>query len=403
MKVKKYLVADIKEAIRMIKRELGPDAVILSTRKVKKRGWMGWIRRSQLEVTAAADDYRAAGGRREAVTPPTAADKWQEKPLCGNDYRKVFNFTESTVKQRNAGPSPGETILRHDLAEVKALLRQVVKSNGANFPDGSLLLRWRQVMIEKDIEEDIVEELIEELRSRIKPDSFDNEDRIPVLLVDQIVRMLEPVYENDGPAQKVIAFVGPTGVGKTTTLAKLAAQMMLFEKKKVALVTIDTYRIGAVEQLKIYGEIIGVPLEVVVNLEDLRQALKRLGDRDFVLIDTAGRSSKNLSQVLELKNFLEVIKEPKDIVLVLSSTTKNRDLLMIVEDFKRLRFNKLIFTKIDETNSLGCLLNIPRRLKMPVVYLTDGQSVPDDIDRAYPKKIAKLLLKGVERYEGSGS
>jgi flagellar biosynthesis protein FlhF len=415
MKVKKYVVTDMKEAIRLIKGDLGPEAVIISTRKVRRRGWWGWLGQNQLEVTAAVDDYHDLRGQRGTGAPAVAGQNLGvnlNEVLPNNErlYRRipappgvpVVSHAENLVKQKAVEPSPGEIGLRHDLAEVKALLRQVVKSNGEKTPGDHLLLRWRQVLVEKDVEEDIVEELMEELRTRIEPENFEGDDRATFLLVDKVARMLEPVCGDSEHLHRVIAFVGPTGVGKTTTLAKLAAQMTLFEKKKVALVTIDTYRIGAVEQLRTYGEIIGVPLEVVVTLEDLQQALKRQNDSDFILIDTAGRPSKNLRQVLELKRFLEVIQEPKDIFLVLSSTTKNRDLLKIAEDFKKLHFNKLIFTKIDETDSLGCLLNIPYRLRMPVVYLTDGQSVPDDIDRAYPKKIAKLLIKGVERYEGSG-
>ncbi|MBC7105599.1 MAG: flagellar biosynthesis protein FlhF, partial [Firmicutes bacterium] len=179
-------------------------------------------------------------------------------------------------------------------------------------------------------------------------------------------------------------------------------QLTLFHMKRVALVTIDTYRIGAVEQLRTYAEIIGVPLEVVMTPAELEQVLRRHGNKDHVLIDSAGRPFWNAEQVTELQSFLDLVPEPRDVFLVLAGNTKGRDLARAAEEFARVRFNKLIFTKIDETETLGAMLNLVHRWQMPVCYVTDGQNVPDDIDRVYPKKLAKLIFRGVDRHAGSG-
>jgi flagellar biosynthesis protein FlhF len=199
-----------------------------------------------------------------------------------------------------------------------------------------------------------------------------------------------------------MAFIGPTGVGKTTTLAKLVAQFALFRNKKAALLTIDTYRIGAVEQLKTYSEIIGVPLDVVNTPEELKDSLQRHRDKEAIFIDTAGRSVKNKEQVLELQRFIDLIPERRDIFLTLSATTKGKDLSKIIEEYQRLKFNKLIITKIDETLNLGCIVNVADQAGMPVVYVTKGQNVPDDIEELSPEKAAGMVLRGGKQLEGSG-
>jgi len=383
LKIKKYLAKDIKEALRMIKEDLGPEAVIVSTRKMRGKGLKALLGPSRLEVTAAIDEITGDGGPFELYR--------------GNGRKSiqapVVNFPES----------PLDNLLSRELAELKALLRKVVTTRAEDEPEDGFFNKWRKILLGLELDEIIVGKLIGELKDGLNPDRSDRGEVTGVILKNSAARLLEPIYNNGGQVQgRVLIFVGPTGVGKTTTLAKLAAQLTLFHQRKIALVTIDTYRIGAVEQLKTYGEIIGVPLDVVMNPEELIYSLNRHQDKDLILIDTAGRPSGNIAQALELKGFLEVIPEPKDVFLVLSSTTRGRDLYKIVEDYNKIRFNKLIFTKVDETDTLGCIINIAYYVSLPVVYVTDGQNVPDDIDEVYPKKVAKLVFKGVDQFEGSG-
>lgn len=411
MKIKRYVVRDMQEALKKIKAELGPEALIIETRRARRRGLLGWFLPRQLEVTAAVDQVQpaarelpavaAAGGAGERVPVrprPGPAEQHTPGRVTAAERGRIYPVArpeEATA----AGQS--EAVLRRELAEVKALLRRMMMRQEAASAEEAFFLKWRQVLLDLDIGEGLADMLVEELRGRNDLLQSGREEAVPVLLTGRVARLLEPLYREVTPG-RVMAFVGPTGVGKTTTLAKLAAQLTLFHMKRVALVTIDTYRIGAVEQLRTYAEIIGVPLDVVMSPAELEQVLRRHGNKDYVLIDSAGRPFWNAAQVAELQSFLDLVPEPRDVFLVLASNTKARDMARAAEEFARVRFNKLIFTKIDETETLGSILNIVHRWQMPVTYVTDGQNVPDDIDQVYPKKLAKLIFRGVDRHAGSG-
>ncbi len=189
---------------------------------------------------------------------------------------------------------------------------------------------------------------------------------------------------------KAVALIGPTGVGKTTTIAKLAAHFALVEKKKVALLTMDTYRIAAVEQLKIYSQILDIPVGVAYSQAELAPVIAQFVDFDLLLIDTAGRSQKNIMQVGELKSLLEAVG--CETHLVLSSQTKEQDMLESIQRFAAARVDRLIFSKLDETDSYGTLLNVAYRTGLPLSYLTTGQKVPEDLELADGGKLAGLLL-----------
>lgn len=393
MRIKRYIARDMQEAVALIKQDMGPEAVIVSSRRVRGNGLLGFFTR-QLEVTAAMDERETAKSLvqpadESGFTPP-GGQAALIPPVTRIDH---YASDQQTMPPRTVG-------FRRDLSEVKNSLSRLSKNDHVTGNGG--LLKWQQFFSELEIEEEIIAELIASVADELAPDQLQQDDFVEVMLLNRITQMVEPSYGNNGTA-RVILFVGPTGVGKTTTLAKLAAQFRLFYQKDVTLVTIDTYRIGAVEQLRSYAEIIGIPLEVVMTPAELSRVLHNHAHADYILIDSAGRPSKNLQQVLELKGFIESIPEPRDIFLVLSCNTKYRDLLRVAEDFGRLDYNKLIFTKLDETESPGSIFNLVYRLRLPAVYITDGQSVPDDIASLYPKKLAKLLLKGGEQNAGSGA
>ena len=196
-------------------------------------------------------------------------------------------------------------------------------------------------------------------------------------------------------SSRVIAFIGPTGVGKTTTLVKLASQYALVHQLKVALLTADTYRIGAVEQLRIYRDIMDIPFEAVSSPEELGPALRRYSDRDLIFFDTAGRSPQNKRQIQDLKAFLEAAR-PSETHLCVSATTKNADLMPIVGKFGLVPVNRFLVTKLDETRSHGLLLNLAAGFQIPISYLGTGQNVPNDIELASPERMADLVL-GVAR------
>jgi len=190
----------------------------------------------------------------------------------------------------------------------------------------------------------------------------------------------------------VVAFVGPTGVGKTTTIAKLAAIFALFEERKVALVTADTYRIAAVEQLKTYAKIIGIPIEVVFTPQEIRRAIERHLDAELILIDTAGRSHYDNMKMSELKSYIES-SSPDEVHIVLSLNTKYRDLEEIIKRFGCIPLHKMVLTKLDETATFGNILNLARDFSIPISYVTNGQDVPKDIEVADPSKLAEVILR----------
>ena len=276
--------------------------------------------------------------------------------------------------------------------------------NGENLADVSkdFYKKWLKALIEADVDQEIARQLIEDLEKVIGKYSIVDkngveDDIVRAALINQISKLLEPAYVDKDACDgtQCLVFIGPPGVGKTTTLAKLATRFKLLESKNVALVTVYTYRYGAADQLKIYGSTIGVPVDVVMTPAELRQSVERHADKDYILIDTVGRSSKNTGQVLELKGFLESIAGNKQIYLVMSATTKDRDLLRIIKDFQIANYTGCIFTKLDETETLGSMLNIVLRTGVPLRYCTDGQVIPDDIIEIKPRNLAEMILRGV--------
>jgi flagellar biosynthesis protein FlhF len=254
-------------------------------------------------------------------------------------------------------------------------------------------------LIDADVSEELARELVDRLRHEVRG----GELRDPLMLQARIARMIEADIRAAGPIAitpgkcRVAALIGPTGVGKTTTIAKLAANFRLKEKRRVGLITVDTYRIAAVEQLRTYADIIDLPMEVVSTPKEMRQAVTRMADMDLVLIDTAGRSPKDEVRLQELKAFLTEAATD-EVHLVLSSVAASRTLEKTAARFIAVGATAMILTKLDEANGLGNVLPVLRSSGLPLSYLTDGQNVPDDIEIATSPHLAKLVL-GMEPIE----
>lgn len=349
MRVKRYLVNTMPEAVEAIRRDLGPDAVIVSTRKVRQDSPWGWLLPKKIEVTAAVD------------TPPPAS----AAPDPSREYQK----------------------LQEEVLQLKNMISTRLLGEGIQQLPATLA-RWKNILEQLEVNQEIIDEVLQKVASHTGLE----QEVDPRAVVNELADVLSFPADSCQLSGQVATFLGPTGVGKTTTLAKLAARMLIWEKKRVALVTTDTYRIGATEQLKTYGEILGVPVEVVMTPRELRQALDRHRDKDAVLIDTPGRSPRNPIYRQELLSYL-ASAQPSDTFLVLSCTTKNRDLLRIAESYQEFKVNKLIFTKLDETSSLGPILNVIRATGLPVAYLSNGQNVPDDLVAASPLELARLIVE----------
>lgn len=387
VKVRRFVANDMQEAILKVKTALGKDAIILHTRKFREGGLFGFFGRDMVEVTAAVEEepFKPPKDSREALNHQENHQKTSGSSLVSSLTEAKEEFTTGEVKK--------------ELAEVKTLLGHMVKEleigvgRGGTYPKH--FERVYRILRVNEVEERLAHKLIQGALQRVQPSCWQEPTEISKTVEELISQRLlnpKPIMFKNNSEKKRIAVVGPTGVGKTTTIAKLAAIFAILEKKNVALATVDTYRVAAVEQLKTYAEIIDVPLEVAYTPKELRSALDKYHDRDLILIDTAGRSPLNEKQMTELKAFLEPTPD-LEIFLVLGANTKQKDLQETVTRFSQLPINCLVFTKLDETRSYGVILNVVNRLRKALAYVTTGQNVPDDIEVPDPLKIAKLILQ----------
>lgn len=360
----------MQEAIALVKADLGKEAVILHTKRLRKRGLFGLFGSSKVEVVAATDEKPARNGAQ-------AATQLQRPPV--------------NQAGQEAAAAGDLSWVRKELDEIKrALQHRSAPGQEENLPAG--VAAAQSLLVEQEIHESLIRELLATIRARATGEQLDDGEWVKRELLFELARAIpcaDPASMASG--SRVQCLIGPTGVGKTTTLAKLAANHALLGGKRVALVTVDTYRIAAVEQLKTYAEIIGVPVDVAFTPQELREAVERRRDFDIVLVDTAGRSQKNKMQMAELRAFLEALDDPQ-VHLVLSATTRQKDMYDIVERFSQLPFEYLIATKLDETSTYGLLYNACRLTGKALSYITNGQSVPEDIEVADASRIAELIV-----------
>ncbi|WP_027363314.1 flagellar biosynthesis protein FlhF [Desulfotruncus alcoholivorax] len=397
MKVKKFLADDMQQAMEQIRLEFGEDAVIINAAKEPIRNVKQLFGHRKVEVTAAVDDIPV-----NFTEYKNEIEDSQPKFISDSTVRTI-SFkpqNESTMPQRvipgNIVPSKlPEPILpvynEEDNAWFKIILRQELEKGGEELDNG-LIGKWKKIFRRMEINDTITELIFEDFD--LKSDEVTNEEIFKVHLKAKLIDLLKPAYNTENRA-KVFSFIGPTGVGKTLSLVKLATRYKIIEKKEVALIAGFNQRFGAMEKLNFYGNILNVPVDVVMTPAELARAVESHKDKDYIFIDTEGRPSRVRSQVLELQTFLGAVKELQNIYLVLSSATKNRDLIRIASDFKTLGYNKIIMTKIDETDSYGSMLNIVCNTGVPVAFTSNGQNVPDDIERINPRRFAEIILGSV--------
>lgn len=374
MIIKKYTVKNMNEALTRIRYELGRDAIIISQRKVKVPGIKGYFSQRLIEVTAALEN-----SKKEDKENKTRREENEFKESL-EDLRKIMNVED--INSINEKPKlmeedyKEENKLSEEVREMKELLNKVIKNTSKEDAKDLVVEFMKEIDINEAYFEDIKKQCSEDIN--IFKEDFRN--------------ILESKIEIDSEELKGrVVLVGPTGVGKTTTIAKLAGRLALIEKKKVGLITIDTYRIGAVDQLRTYAEIMNLPFKVVNTIKEMEQAVESLKDCDVVLIDTTGRSSKNTMQISELRAYVQK-SNPDHTALVLSGTTKNRDIDTILEGYGDLSYDKIIITKLDETTVYGGIFNIINKGSKPIAFITTGQNVPDDIKVPDKENLIKLII-----------
>ena len=436
MKIKKFEAPTMKEALEKIKIDMGPDAFILATKNISKKGPLGFGERTFLQVTAAIEEEDPTNSLdltqdEEAEWPgqPWSSQKPAPKsdkpaPEVASTYNPngtQSHFTDGfdAVFSNATRTSNDSRPLRKELKELKQMIRDMSKDNDSLKPlqeeindlktllfsmakqnssitfdvkNPSLIATYHHLR-DKGIDEALAGKLVQmadrKLNSLQKSNIQIVKHYIQQLMI-QTIKVAPPLKLEKGHT-KMIAFVGPTGVGKTTTLAKLAAYCALQLGENVALITLDTYRIAAVDQLKTYAKIMDIPVQVALNLHELRQAIQFHQDKALILIDTAGRSPNNPLGIQELEQFFSRQKDI-EIHLVLSATTKESDLEDIIRKFAPINPEYFTFTKLDETQNYGSLYTQLIKTRKPVSLLTTGQSVPEDIEFASVELLAALFM-----------
>ena len=403
MNLKTFEAETMGRALALVKREMGPEAVILRTRTFRRGGLLRLGSRDRVQITASmraasvSDRSVIVSGR--AVNPRPGQDHADHSvnalrhanDVCHHEHRADRALTLPAL----SNPEPAMDELRQIRQMVHRMMRLQVTQPRPDLSDA--LFNQYLGLLEQEVSEELADEVVQKVRRQLgEPELADPQmvrqatrsalaDLIPACPDTQ-----PPVSQADGHP-RVIALVGPTGVGKTTTIAKLAAHYHLRQRKRVALVTIDTYRIAAVDQLRTYAQIIDVPLHVAAKPSELAVAIHSCRDRDVVLIDTAGRGQRDDARLDELGAFLDAAS-PHEVHLVLSCAASQGVLMEAAERFGRLRIDRVLFTKLDEAVNFGVLVNVARKVRKRLSYVTMGQDVPYHIEPGDPRRLAGLIL-----------
>lgn len=376
MKIKRYFGNTTQEAMAKLKKELGSDAVILHTRKIKREGILGFLKKPLVEIVAAIEEPE-----KTTAKPKTSISKEPLMPKV--EMKDIFQ-----MKNEMHNSMVNDEVKR--LRETVEHLVYNIESNGdVKLPDE--LKPMHKILVDNGVEAVVATKLMQELIQEQRKLDYNYDSReMMTKILSKYLGKVSPI-SLDGK-QKIVFFIGPTGVGKTTTLAKIAAQYALVNKNKIGLITADTYRVAAVEQLKTYSEILNIPLKIIYEGHEIVDAIKDYYDKELILVDTAGRNHNSKDKIIELTEMLAHVSNP-EIFLVLSSTTNYNAIVKIIEKYSEINDFKLIFTKLDESENIGVVLSTKYNFDNELSYVTTGQSVPEDIQLVNIEEVVKTLLK----------
>ncbi|HLR14549.1 MAG TPA: flagellar biosynthesis protein FlhF [Bacillota bacterium] len=380
MKLKKIIAPTMPEAMQRIRKELGRNAVILQSKEIKTGGILGFFQKKQMEVVAALDPE------------PLPKDIKREN---GHVLADSFSLDEKKRPSYESGKSEQP----HILAELKQMKKLLELSRISKTGPQSLSIDYTvpyQYLIDQEVDADLAEDILLSIQQTCDQDLISARD-IKSSVQKEIARRLKDVKTSGITFDEhIVHFIGPTGVGKTTTLAKIAAKAKLENNKKVAFITTDTYRIAAIEQLKTYARILEVPIKVAYSKVEYDEAIKSFSNYDQIYVDTAGRNYREHQFVEDVTHLIEGEDRDQVTMLVLSSSSKAKDVLAIYDQFKHIGNQSVIFTKVDETRQFGSLLNISLLKDNHIAYMTNGQDVPDDVIEAHPESIASYVMRGYD-------
>lgn len=427
MTINKFQGKTKEEAIEKAKQEFGENVVIMNVKEVKPKGLFGAFKSSTYEVTAAMkeketfvnpisamqvpkklhENINLTADEEIKIPKPTRVEDEKEKSQEEKNLEERLSDLSSILDEKLEGTfekQSGQNYKNKPPVQTlqEALNTDIIQEEPAPAPKAKSNEEFKFVrilygtLIKNEVNEKYVNQLLEEIEKFLRPgNSLDT--ILSNVYQKLILRFGQPkTISLAGSKPKVVFFIGPTGVGKTTTIAKIASKYKVEQDKKVAFITADTYRIAATEQLRIYANILDAPMSIVYSNDELNSAVERLIDYDIIFVDTAGFSHKNDSQRQDMKNLIQGLDPiyESEVYLVLSATTKYNDLQDIVNLYKEISEYKLIFTKLDETTTYGNLLNIRLYSNADLSYVTIGQNVPDDIEIFDTQKIVKQLLGG---------
>ena len=421
MIIKKYVGKTESEATEEARRELGPGIVVMTVKPVRKTGFFSFFSPQKIEVTVGLEEEAERPQR--TFSPQKDIRQVAKKTAASEDIaqRDTILASSNMTAAKNPDIKDENSVIEEKLDNLSNLLeknflksekteteQKTVSPDKTEEPEKSnrnmdiseetmsFIKLLYNTLIENEVDEIYVNQLTDEVEKLAKPGmpfdyALSNVYQKMVLKFGKS----EPIkLDHEGPMAEI--FIGPTGVGKTTTIAKLASELSVTQHKKVALLTVDTYRIAAAEQLRTYASILEIPFRVIYSVEEMKQAAEDFRDYDYLMVDTAGHSLHNDELKQSVESFIRVLEEEMDCenYLVLSATTKYRDLIEIADVYSEMVAYKLIFTKMDETGAKGNLYNIRMHTGSPIAYITNGQNVPDDIAVFDAQRIVKNLLGG---------
>lgn len=443
MTIKTFRGRTIADALDALKKELGRDAVILNTRTFKTGGFMGLGARTITEIIATTQPTPARGRRGAAPAPSRTPERVPDRTAPRADDRAamaVDSYVPSAPARsasvspaavpaaqspapRAAAPQPtggqsfdpmqspirdvaklivsasAKTPIEEELAAIKRMVGHVLRTSGAPrqpaMPDA--LLDCYRKLLEAEVASEIADEITAGVRDELNSHQQADTAAVQAAVTRRLAAFI-PVCADAGHIGRApdgrpltIALLGPTGVGKTTTVAKLAATYKLRHGRQIGLITCDTYRIAAVDQLRTYADIIGLPLRVAMTPGEVRAAAESMRDCDAVLIDTAGRSPRDAGRLEELRSMLDAAS-PHQRHLVLSSTSSESAMAETASAFAPLGYDRVILTKLDEAVNFGVLVNVARRLRTSLSFVTTGQEVPDHIEAGNAERLARCIM-----------
>lgn len=416
MIIKKFLGRTEEEALAEAKKELGENVVLMNVKNIKKGGFLGFMQKQVTEITVALEEESERRGKdaadekalKEAVSAVAQVAARAAEPEKFTVQPQVVRPQEPSGQKNRLTETldyierKDNTAIQEKLDSLQSLLElklQPQEEEEAPEEDNEMMVFMKllyNTMLDNEVKEIYANQVIEEADKVNKPNT-PVDAVLATVYQKMILKLGKP--EIITPAEtnpKVVFFIGPTGVGKTTTIAKIASKFCLEEKKKIAMLTCDTYRIAAAEQLRTYASILEIPFEIVYTTEEMKEAAVRFKDFDYIFVDTAGHSYQNEEQREAVKSFIQSVDgvAESETYLVVSATTKYRDLEKIADSYSSVADYKLIFTKLDETNALGSLFNLRLHTGASLSYVTSGQNVPNDIEEFNPQKTVKNLLGG---------